>query len=64
MIRIGPITIMRTSTADAYRGVVHAAWPLHEMIWFDQQHDYSALAEFDAALAEALSHAPVEDAPK
>lgn len=63
IFRIGPITIMSTKVADAYRGVVQSAWPLHTAIWFDQVHDYSELMSLDAALSEALSYAPIEDAP-
>lgn len=63
MIRLGPITIMRSSTHDAYRNVVRAAWKLHMAVWFDQTHDYSELAPFDAELSDALSRTPVEDAP-
>lgn len=63
MIRIGPITIIRSKVVDAYRGVVRAAWPLHQTIWFDQQHDYSELMPLDADLAGALSYVPAEDAP-
>jgi hypothetical protein len=64
MIRLGPITIMRSSTAKAYSNVVKAAWPVHQAIWFDQTHDYSDLMLPDAVLSDALSYAPIEDAPK
>jgi hypothetical protein len=63
MLKLGPITIMSSKTQQAYSGVVKAAWPLHQAIWFDQVHDYSELMPLDAVLSEALSHAPVEDAP-
>ena len=64
MIRIGPITIMGTKTAEAYSNVVKAAWPLEQAINFDQTHDYSELMVLNLDLAGALSFAPIEDAPR
>lgn len=64
MIRLGPITIMRSSTHDAYREVVKRAWILQQAVWYDQTHDYSELMEATTDLASALSYAPIEDAPK
>jgi hypothetical protein len=64
VIRLGPITIMRSRTHDAYRDVVKYAWLLHQAVWFDQTHDYSELIPATVELAGALSYAPVEDAPK
>lgn len=63
MIRLGPITIMRSSTHDAYRNVVKEAWPLEQAINFDQTHDYSELMPLMLKLSTALSYAPVEDSP-
>jgi len=71
MIRIGPITILRSSTAKAYSNVVKAAWPVHNMIWLYGENNtlpdgLANLPERDAALSDALSRAPMdfEDAPK
>jgi hypothetical protein len=64
MIRFFGITVMRSSTHDAYSDVVRAAWPLLRAINFDQNHDYSALMYLNLNLASALSYAPIEDAPK
>lgn len=63
MLKLGPITIMRSKTQRAYSDVVKTAWSLHQAIWFDQTHDYSELMQLDLALSEALSYAPIEDAP-
>lgn len=64
MIRLGPITIMRSSTHDAYREVVKRAWILQRLVWFDQSHDYSELMEATVDLAGALSYTPQEDVPE
>jgi hypothetical protein len=64
MIRLFGLTIMRSSTHDAYSDVVRAAWPLVWTINFDQDHDYAALMYPNLNLASALSYAPIEDAPK
>lgn len=63
MLRLGPITIMRSSTHDAYRDVVKYAWVLQQAIWYDQTHDYELLMEATTNLAGALSYTPIEDAP-
>lgn len=69
MIRLGPITIMRSSTHAAYRNVVRAAWPLHQFIWFYGENrtfppDLSMLPTLDAPLADALSRVSPEDTPE
>jgi hypothetical protein len=69
MIRIGPFTIMRTSTAKAYSNVVQAAWPVHNEIWFYGENiswpeGLKNLPVLDAELSAALSYAPIADAPK
>lgn len=68
MIRLGPITIMRTERAQAYRDVVAQAWVVHETIWFYGENvswpeGLKDLPLEDALLSDALSRTPTEDAP-
>lgn len=68
MIRLGPITIMRSERAQAYRRVVEHAWLVHETIWaYGENNEFPAglkdLPLEDALLSEALSRTPAEDAP-
>lgn len=68
MIRIGPITIMRASTARAYSNVVRSAMLVHNEIWFYGENaswpeGLRELPVLDAELSAALSYAPIEDAP-
>jgi hypothetical protein len=65
MIRLGPVTIMKSRTHDAYRDVVMYAWILQQAVWYGGEgHDYSDLQKATLDLAGALSYAPIEDAPK
>jgi len=67
MIRLGPVTIMRSSTHDAYRDAVIAAWRVHMWIWsYGEDNAWPdglrQLPALDATLSEALSYTPPEDA--
>jgi len=68
MIRLGPITIAWTQEVDVLHNVVKAAWPVHQEIWaFGENYvwpnELAHLPVLDFELSNALSYAPIEDAP-
>lgn len=65
ILRLGPITIMSTSTRRAYAKLALAAYKLHETIWYTNdlgntiaQREIKLL---NNQLAEAISRTPPED---
>lgn len=65
MIRIGPITIMRTRTRRAYKDLANAAYKLHQTIWHADDLCLPAtqteIKRLDAQLAGAISYTPPGD---
>ena len=65
IFRLGPITIMSSSTRTAYARLAFAAYKLHQTIWYtDDLANPMAQREIkllNNQLAEAISHTPPED---
>jgi hypothetical protein len=62
VIRLGPITILRTSTIHAYRTLATATWGLHQVVWFaqDPMKAWPQVIAADQLVADALSRVPRE----
>lgn len=65
ILRLGPITIMSTSTRDAYANLARAAYDLHSRIWYADDLCVPAVQldvrRLNDELSTAISHAPPED---
>ena len=61
MIKLGPITIMKSKTAAAYKEVYHDAAILHNELWFTDNWEGPMkvhLVNDNNSLGEALSYLP------
>jgi len=65
ILRLGPLTLMSSSTREAYANLANAAYRLHQTIWYADDlcfpNTQVEIKHLDQLLSDAISHTPPED---
>ena len=64
MLKLGPITIMKTKQHKAYKLVVNDAYALHTLIWYDgmlTEEGQGNIRVANSILADSISRVPASD---